>query len=178
LCIGIIIREATPSDTEVIADYNCRLAFETEARRLDVELVRQGVGALLQDPAKGIYYVAEIPANGEPPMVAGQLLITYEWSDWRNGNFWWIQSVYVEKTFRGKGVFTALFEHVSALAAGKKDVCGLRLYMEAENGTARRAYERIGFLRTSYEVFEMDFVKDPHHRRPSKAQSQQSVSCK
>ena len=171
--IGINIREAAPSDTDVIADYNLHLAFETEARRLNAERVRAGVAALLQDAAKGIYYLAEIQENDELPIVAGQLLITYEWSDWRNGNFWWIQSVYVKKEFRAIGIFTALFEHVNALAAAKRDVCGLRLYMEAENKTARRTYERIGFARTSYEVFEMDFVKEPQNLPVSKAQPQQ-----
>jgi len=131
--------------------------METEQRRLDPDRVRAGVAALLADAAKGIYFVAETEVNGAPAVV-GQLLITYEWSDWRNGNFWWIQSVYVAGDSRSQGVFRALFEHVRALATARPDVCGLRLYMDAHNGRARQAYERLGWERTSYEVFEIDFV--------------------
>ena len=86
-------------------------------------------------------------------------MITHEWSDWRNANFWWIQSVYVAKEYRGKGVFKALFNHVQVLARAQKDVCGLRLYMDSDNQTARRTYDRIGFKRTHYEMFEMDLEK-------------------
>ena len=88
----------------------------------------------------------------------GQLMITYEWSDWRNGNFWWIQSVYVAEEFRGRGIFRALFEHIHNLARERKDVCGVRLYMDMHNETARRTYERLGLKRTDYELFEIDFV--------------------
>ena len=112
-----------------------------------------GVKAQLTDPARGIYHVAEIRGK-----IVGQLLITYEWSDWRNGNFWWIQSVYVAPEFRGQGIFRALFSHVRSLARARKDVCGLRLYMDVHNGTARRAYERLGMVHTDYQVFELDFV--------------------
>jgi GNAT superfamily N-acetyltransferase len=127
--------------------------METEQRRLDPERIRPGVAAVLEDPARGIYFVAEVDAN-----VAGQTLITYEWSDWRNGNFWWIQSVYVAEAHRGRGVFRALFEHVHAAAKARPDVCGVRLYMDAHNDRARQAYERLGLKRTNYEMFETDFV--------------------
>ena len=112
-----------------------------------------GVAALLNDPAKGTYFLAELDGQ-----VVGQLLITCEWSDWRNGYFWWIQSVYVAKEFRGRGIFGALFKHVRKLAKQRKDVCGLRLYMDLGNATARKTYERLGMTRTDYEIFEMDFV--------------------
>jgi GNAT superfamily N-acetyltransferase len=115
--------------------------------------LKAGVTALLGDKSKGSYFIAEIEND-----IAGQLLITHEWSDWRNGYFWWIQSVYVVEKFRGQGVFRALFKHVRALARRKRDVCGLRLYMEAHNARARRAYERLGIKQTDYQVFEMDFV--------------------
>ena len=121
--------------------------------------MQQGVVALLSQPARGTYFVAET-GEGASRKVVGQLLITYEWSDWRNGNFWWIQSVYVAKPFRGRGVFRALFEHVHALAAARKDVCGLRLYMDAHNARARHAYRQLGLKRTNYEMFEIDFVLD------------------
>jgi GNAT superfamily N-acetyltransferase len=140
-----------------VAGFNSRMAWETEKRRLDPDRVRQGVATLLGDPAKGTYYLAGTD-NGSATTVAGQLLITYEWSDWRNGNFWWIQSVYVAEKFRGRGVFRALFEHIHKLAKSRKDVCGLRLYMDAANETARRTYQRLGLKRTDYELFEIDFV--------------------
>jgi len=115
------------------------------------------VTALLSDPARGTYFLAEEMSQNKPS-AAGQLLITYEWSDWRNGNFWWIQSVYVAAPFRGQGVFRALFNHVRELASASKDVCGLRLYMDAHNASARQAYDRLGLKQTNYQVFEMDFV--------------------
>ena len=129
--------------------------METEQRKLNLARVNAGVAALLNDPAKGIYFLAEL--NGQ---IAGQLLITCEWSDWRNGNFWWIQSVYVKEEFREQGIFRALFEHVRKLATQRKDVCGLRLYMDSANATARKTYQRLGMKLTDYELFEMDFVLD------------------
>ena len=149
------------SDAAIIADFNARMAWETEKRRLELDRVRAGVAALLNDPLKGVYFVAEIESAASV-VVAGQLLITYEWSDWRNGNFWWVQSVYVAEEFRGAGIFRALFEHAHALARSQPDVCGVRLYMDAENTRARRAYERLGLRQTNYQVFEMDFVLKDH----------------
>ena len=108
--------------------------------------------ALLADPAKGIYFVAEV--DGE---LAGQVMITYEWSDWRNGNLWWIQSVYVKSEFRRRGIFRKLFAHLETLARAQKEVRSLRLYMHADNSVARRSYERLGMRQTRYEVFESDF---------------------
>lgn len=150
------IREAGLQDTDLVADFNLRMALETEQRRLDSRRVRKGVASLLADRSKGVYYLAEIQ-DKRPTEVAGQLLITYEWSDWRNGNFWWIQSVYVAESFRGQGVFRALVSHVRRLADARKEVCGLRLYMHASNRTARCVYERLAFKATHYEVFEIDF---------------------
>ena len=132
------------------------MALETEHRALDLKLVLKGVEALLNDPAKGIYFVAEVDGA-----LAGQLLLTYEWSDWRNGNFWWIQSVYVSQPYRARGIFTALFQHVHELAAQRNDVCGLRLYVEGQNTRAQRTYERLGMKPTTYDVFELDFVLAP-----------------
>ncbi len=119
--------------------------------------MNNAVAALLSDSAKGTYFLAETEKEGET-VVAGQLLITYEWSDWRNGNFWWIQSVYVSEEFRCRGIFRALFDHIHTLARARKDVCGLRLYMDAHNNGARRTYERLGLKQTNYEMFEIDFV--------------------
>ena len=140
---------------EMIADFNARMAAETEGRRLDPVLLRAGVESLLADPGKGIYYLAE---TGSPSAVAGQLMLTFEWSDWRNANFWWIQSVYVRPESRGTGVFRALYRHVEGLARSRSDVCGLRLYVERANANAQQAYARLGMKRAAYEMFEIDFV--------------------
>jgi GNAT superfamily N-acetyltransferase len=148
------IRKAVLRDAEIIAEFNVRLARETEGVELDPETVRKGVEALLKDPAKGVYFVAE--TEDKPPTggITGQLCITHEWSDWRNGDFWWIQSVYVKKEWRGRGIFAALFEHVQQLAREQPEVCGLRLYMEKGNGRARRVYQKFGMKQTHYCVFE------------------------
>ena len=133
------------------------MAWETEQRKLDPERVLGGVSSLLENPARGTYYVAEASEAGQS-VIAGQLLITHEWSDWRNGDFWWIQSVYVAEPYRSRGVFSALYQHVHELAREQKNVCGIRLYMDAHNDQARRAYERLGMKCTDYQVFEIDFV--------------------
>ncbi len=132
------------------------MAWETEKRQLNSERVKAGVIGLLRDPAKGSYFLAEVKTvSGRA--VAGQLLITSEWSDWRNGYFWWIQSVYVAEAFRGNGVFPALFGHIQALARTRPDVCGLRLYMDSHNERARQAYERLGLKLTNYQIFELEW---------------------
>lgn len=146
------IRKARPADAAVIARFNRNLAWETEKLRLHRRTVDRGVRALLKDKAKGIYFVAE--QAGE---VIGQLMITYEWSDWRNGNIWWIQSVYVAAAFRQQGVFRALFQHVEKLGRARREVCGLRLYVEKHNRRAHRAYARLGMRCTHYEIYETAF---------------------
>jgi GNAT superfamily N-acetyltransferase len=147
------IRQATPADATVITDFNLRMAEETEQLRLDPETIRAGVVAVLADPTKGLYFVAELEG-----VVAGQVMITYEWSDWRNGNLWWLQSVYVRKEFRCRGVFRALFRHLEQLARARRDVAGLRLYLHTGNEHARRTYERLGMTQSNYEVLQMDFA--------------------
>lgn len=146
------IRKARLTDSAVIADFNSRLAWETEKLRLNSAIVGRGVRALLKDATKGTYFVAE--AND---VVIGQLLITYEWSDWRNGQFWWVQSVYVAAEFRQSGVFHALFSHIQKLAQSRRDVCGLRLYVEKNNRRAQQAYDRLGMTYTHYEIYETSF---------------------
>jgi GNAT superfamily N-acetyltransferase len=141
-------------DLDVMAQFNIALAGESESLELEPARVRAGVEALLRDPAKGTYFVA---VSGDK--VVGQLLITHEWSDWRNGDFWWLQSVYVRPDFRRCGVFKALFDFVQAKAAGAPDVCGLRLYMEDGNSRAREAYRRMGMTETHYHVFERVFPR-------------------
>lgn len=149
----ITIRQATLSDAPVVAGFNRCMALETEQFRLDPAVLDAGVAAVLADAAKGLYLVAEVDDE-----IAGQLLITHEWSDWRNGNWWWIQSVYVRPAFRGQGVFRALFEQVARLARARPGIAGLRLYMHRANHRARHAYTQLGMKHSGYEVFEMDFV--------------------
>ncbi len=148
------IREAAPQDCETIARFNVLLARESESLALDPSVVCQGVQALLGDRRKGIYFVA-----GAVGAVIGQVLITYEWSDWRNGNIWWLQSVYVQKDFRRRGIFKALFTHVLEQARRQTEVCGVRLYMDTHNDAARQAYRRLGMKQTNYVVFETEMER-------------------
>ena len=151
--MNITIRQATIDDTAVVVRFNALIASETESKTLDTALLQKGVEALLADPSKGIYFLAE--SNGN---VVGQTMITYEWSDWRNGTFWWIQSVYVAEEARGSGVFKALFGHIYALAKSRSDVCGLRLYVDEHNARARQTYERLGMEHSHYRMYETDFI--------------------
>ena len=151
--MNIKIRKATSADTRVIADFNARMAEETEHRSLNAKVLSRGVRSILNDKGKGIYFVAEVGGA-----VVGQLMITYEWSDWRNGNFWWIQSVYVKKEFRQRGVFRSLYEHVEKLAKKNKRVCGLRLYVERENDRAQETYEKLGMKHSVYDMLEKEYT--------------------
>jgi GNAT superfamily N-acetyltransferase len=143
------IRPARPEDAETITLFNCLLATETEDTRLDPPTVLAGVKRLLADPARGRYLVAE-----QQGLLIGQLAHTREWSDWRNGDLWWIQSVYIREGSRGRGVFRALFESLEALAKEEGNVVGIRLYVEKHNDKAQRAYERLGLAKTEYEVMQ------------------------
>ncbi len=151
--MDINIRRANVKDAAVVVEFNSLIAGETEHRSLDQKILLRGVRAILGNPGKGLYFVAVVDG-----VIAGQIMITYEWSDWRNGTFWWIQSVYVRKDFRQRGVFRALYEHVENLAKKNKGVCGLRLYVERHNERAQSTYEKMGMRRTIYEMFEKDFV--------------------
>lgn len=150
----IEIRQAVSSDVETIADYNIALCRETEGRDLDPATVTNGVRRFVTESKRGRYFVAEIDGQ-----VVGQAAHTFEWSDWRNGEIWWIQSVYVHPDSRGKGVFRALFTHIKELGEADVDCCGIRLYMERENETARKSYRRLGFIETGYVVFERLFPR-------------------
>lgn len=140
------IRRAQIQDAPFIVDANCRMALETERLTLDRATVQMGVRAILEDPAKGLYFVATLD---ERPI--GQLMITYEWSDWRNSNIWWVQSVYVLSEYRRKGAFTALYRHVEALAH-QSGSAGLRLYVEENNRIAQQTYEQLGMHLCPYRV--------------------------
>ncbi len=143
------VRLATPQDAPVLIEFNAAMALETEQKTLLPAVIGAGVHSLLGNPAAGFYVIA---ANGD--RVVGSLMITKEWSDWRNGTFWWIQSVYVRPELRRQGVYKRLYRHVQDLAAGDPAVCGFRLYVERENGRAQATYQALGMKQTRYLVFE------------------------
>ena len=143
------IRDATPNDLATIIDFQFRMAIETEDLTLDRATVTHGAKAVFSDPSKGKYYVAE--QNG---LVIGCLMTTFEWSDWRNGNVLWIQSVYIDKKFRGAGVFRKLYTHVRALVSSNPDLKGIRLYVDKQNKAAQEVYQRIGMNGDHYLVYE------------------------
>ncbi len=151
------LRRAGPADLEALVDFNAAMARETEGRELDRGRLRAGVRAVLEDPVRGVYWIAE-DVTAEPPPILGALMITTEWSDWRNAWFWWIQSVYVVPEARGQGVYAALHRRVRAEARSRQDVCGLRLYVERGNRRAARVYEREGLCESAYRLYEEDFV--------------------
>ena len=143
------IRRARIEDADAIAGFNIAMARETEGKRLLPQVVAQGVRRLLAEPALGFYLVAE--AQGE---VVATLMVTTEWSDWRSGRFWWLQSVYVVPAWRRRGVFRALYGHVRAQAAQEPDVCGFRLYVERDNANAQATYRALGMDTTDYLLME------------------------
>lgn len=149
----MIIRKAKLSDSKTIAEFNAAMAKETEHIQLDVDRLLLGVRGLFEKPTLGYYTVAEIDGA-----VVGQMMITYEWSDWRNGVFWWIQSVYVLPDFRSEGIFKKLYLHTVEEAKQAGNVCGLRLYVEKENERAHHVYEKLGMTLTAYDMYEVDFV--------------------
>ena len=142
------IRRATPADAATIAKFNQAMALETESLTLDPAKIVPGVQAVLSDEQKGYYFVAEIDGQ-----IAGQMMVTFEWSDWRNGNIWWIQSVYVPPEHRRKGVFKALYNHVRD-EASKNKVVALRLYVERENVAAQQTYISLGMHLSHYLLME------------------------
>ena len=149
----MLIRKARFEDIERIADFNIKMAEETEGKKLDKNVVRRGVEAVIDDNHKGFYLVAE-KTNGDRRLV-GQLMITFEWSDWRNKCFWWIQSVYVEGKYRNQNVFSHLYRSAIELAKSRKDIYGLRLYVEKHNENGKQVYESLGMKKTPYEVYEI-----------------------
>jgi GNAT superfamily N-acetyltransferase len=144
----ISIRPATLDDLGTIIDFSARLAAESEGIDLDREVLAAGIGSALEDSSRARYFLAETAGK-----VAGQLMITYEWSDWRNGMFIWIQSVYVRAENRRKGVFKALYDHVIELASSP-GYCGVRLYVHDGNTSARETYLRLGMVEPGYTVLE------------------------
>lgn len=150
----VTVRNASSDDLSTLSAYNIAMARETEGKLLAEEIVTAGVRQMLTRPDLGFYLVAE--ANGH---LAGCLGITFEWSDWRNGLFWWIQSVYVDPHHRRQGVFRALYDHVTSMAQNQASVCGVRLYVEKDNTTAQHTYARLGMTETDYRLFEIEFER-------------------
>jgi len=146
----IHVRRAAARDIDIIAGYNQAMAMETEEKQLDFDTIHEGVRALMDKPSLGYYIVAEIDGY-----VAGTCMITFEWSDWRNGLFLWIQSVYVHPDFRRRGVFRAMYDFVLSEKENNVSVCGLRLYVEKNNTAAISTYRDLGMKETSYRLFEI-----------------------
>ncbi len=150
---------AVPNDTAAIVEFNTALALESEGVALEPETLRAGVGAVLADPhKKGFYLLAAIA--GRP---IGQLMVTYEWSDWRNGWIWWVQSVYVREEYRRQGIYRALYTELRGIARRRGDIRGLRLYVMRENHTAKRTYAAMGMAHSEYDLYESEM---PASARP------------
>jgi ribosomal protein S18 acetylase RimI-like enzyme len=143
------IRVAEQSDLASLVNFNQLMAWETEQKKLDESTLRSGVAALIADDKKGFYLVAQHNAQ-----VVGSLMVTTEWSDWRNGVFWWIQSVYISPDYRRRGVYAKLYAQVKTLAEQQHDVCGFRLYVEKENIIAQKTYESLGMQQSHYLMYE------------------------
>jgi len=145
----ITIRNANREDASNILEFQLRLALETEDVSLDKLVVSQGIKAIFDDPGKGAYYVAEW--NGQ---VVGCFLITFEWSEWRNGNVWWMQSVYVDMLHRRRGIFKKMYDHLLQVVATERRVLGLRLYVDKSNLRAQKVYGALGMNGDHYTVYE------------------------
>jgi GNAT superfamily N-acetyltransferase len=155
----VTVRPARAEDVDMLTRFSAAMARETEGRTLDVHRLRAGTAAVLAAPERGFYLVAEIPGDtSRPAELVGQLLVTFEWSDWRNATFWWIQSVYVAPAWRRRGIYRTMHQTVLAQARARRDVCGIRLYVEKNNRTGQVVYRQVGLTRTDYEVWETDFV--------------------
>ena len=147
---SINIRTANTYDSDDVVSFNCDMAFETEGIILDQKELVLGVSAVLLDSGLGFYLIAEVENS-----VIGQLMITKEWSDWRNSMFWWIQSVFVKPQYRRIGVYTALHAKVLDMAKKEANVCGVRLYVDRENTVAKQTYSQLGMSHSSYDMFEI-----------------------
>ena len=146
-------REATPADAQAILTFQVAMALETEEVALDRDVTARGVQAVFDDPSLGRYFVAEAAAEAEERVVAS-LMITYEWSDWRNGVVWWIQSVYVVPELRGQRVYAGLYAHVKEMVDATPAIRGIRLYVDDRNQSAQQVYTRLGMNGEHYKVFE------------------------
>jgi GNAT superfamily N-acetyltransferase len=161
MSLSLRIRDAAPSDAALLTQWAIAMAWETEHKRLDPDTVLAGVTAGIADPARARYFVAmrdeALAGNETVAIPVGTLMLTREWSDWRNGDWWWIQSVYVPEAHRRRGVFAALYRHIESQARATPGVIGLRLYVERDNANAQRTYEALGMSDAGYRIFEAEF---------------------
>lgn len=147
--MSITIRSATPEDGRLLAGWAQAMARETEDKILPDAAIVPGIANGIANPALARYFIAEL--NGTP---AGTLMLTEEWSDWRNGMWWWIQSVYVAPEYRRRGIYRALYAHVQAMAEADGRVCGIRLYVEDGNHIAQQTYAQLGMQDAHYRIYE------------------------
>ena len=145
----MIIRRATSQDASELTEFNINMARETEGMELKPEVIGAGVRAMIDNPQMGFYLVVELDNS-----IQASLMVTTEWSDWRNGLFWWIQSVYVRPHYRRQGLYRELYARVKELAEQEPSVCGFRLYVERENSAAQQTYRSLGMKETDYRIFE------------------------
>ena len=143
------IRVATSADADSLVEFNMAMALETESKELDANVLRSGVEAVFSDEKKGFYVVVE-----EGSKIIGGLMVTFEWSDWRDAWFWWIQSVYILPEARGRQIYSRLYEFIKEHAAQQGNVCGFRLYVESKNHHAQRVYEKVGMQGSHYLMYE------------------------
>ncbi|MCP9452459.1 MAG: GNAT family N-acetyltransferase [Nitrospira sp.] len=155
----IRVRGAKRADVDSLVTFSLAMAWETERRNLDEARLRRGILAVLSNPHRGSFILAEVMEPNRHCIV-GQLMLTFEWSDWRNGVFWWVQSVYVEPAWRRRGIYRSLYQHVLGKAKSDPTVCGIRLYVARGNRIAQTVYRRVGLIKTNYIVYEQDFVLD------------------
>lgn len=150
--LELSVRVAERRDSQALVKFNVEMAWETEQKKLNSAIVTRGVQELLENPQHGFYVVAETAGQ-----IVGSLMVTYEWSDWRCGLFWWIQSVYVRPDYRKRGVFSRLYQSLKDKASRDANVCGFRLYVQSSNHTAQDTYNSVGMKETSYRVYEEPF---------------------
>ena len=157
------IRSASGADTGLLAQWAAAMALETEHKQLDPDTLHAGIATGIADVAKARYFVAmhdaALAGHETVGMPVGTLMLTSEWSDWRNGDWWWIQSVYVAPEHRRRGVYAALYRHVEGLARATPGVVGLRLYVERDNASAQRTYAALGMVDAGYAMYEAEFAK-------------------
>lgn len=150
-----LVRSATTDDISILVEFNRAMAAESEDKGLHEDTLQRGITYLLEHPDEGFYLVAQL--NAPNVQVAGALMVTFEWSDWRNGRFWWIQSVYVNPDQRRQGVYSALHGAVRDRASRDPQACGIRLYVEKENVGAQATYASLGMIETAYRLYEEEF---------------------
>ena len=158
------IRSATDADTGLLAQWAAAMALETEHKHLDPDTLHAGIATGIADVAKARYFIAmqdaALAGHETVGMPVGTLMLTSEWSDWRNGDWWWIQSVYVPPSHRRQGVFAGLYRHVEQLARATRGVVGLRLYVEHGNADAQRTYQSLGMVDAGYAIYEAEFARE------------------